>query len=630
MIHSSGDNPTRSDAPPAITDGAGKTATGGAAPLGEVHASVLFRPGQVVAGRFKVVRLIGHGGMGAVYAAQDAIARQAVAMKVILPALLTSQRIRRRFIEEVNTARAIRHPGVVTVYDLVEHEHGLLYTMELLRGHTLRAYMTAHGKLPLATCAAILGPVCDALEYAHTFTIHRDISPENIMLLENRDVKLLDFGIAKPAGESEGLGTTGAMGKDYYMAPEQRRDAGTVDARADLWSVGVTLFEMLTGEMPMGYGSIRELRPDLPKTCDELLQHTIAPVEARYPSAKVLGENLAACAAGKRLLPGDGTAVPKKSRGGAGPWALLSHPLMVGGITVVVLLAAGAVVAPLLAKLDAGGAGGAVAESAPAPAAERVAIRPVKPQGKPFDCSGYWQGGSYAEVRLELDGNTCSGWLRPAFDPGRRYVFHDVAVRVNGEGRTVVTLVERKDEFRLRIIIPVRDGLDAATIQFVFDPRTRTGAVVACDYQEPTLCDESTIQLVRERGDEEYFPVSSLTVLDVQGGEVGPGTLTSCAEGAYITYELRVAKPGTRSVGVIAGTRGAPFCMYIDGRPVGGVLEPKTFLEGVDRTSYEGEVSLVVPVGRYSFGSGPHQVTFQVVLNDRYEDDLTLHDIVVY
>jgi len=134
----------------------------------------------------------------------------------------------------------------------------------------------------------ILSLICHALEHAHKVTIHRDISPENVMVMPNGDVKLLDFGLAKITTMDSNLTRIGvSLGKIQYSAPEQRMDAKNVDHRTDIYSLGVMFFEMLSGQLPLGSSNLRSLAKDLPSEVDHLVAKTIAPdPEERYDSAE--------------------------------------------------------------------------------------------------------------------------------------------------------------------------------------------------------------------------------------------------------------------------------------------------------------------------------------------------------
>ena len=240
--------------------------------------------------------MLGRGGMGMVYEVHDRITKQRLALKAILPSILSKPKAVDRFVQEVNTARRLRHPGIVAVYDVRQAGPLLLFTMEYLDGKTLRQVLNERGKLPLDEAVALLEKLCDALEYAHQYTVHRDISPENVMLLPGGRVKLLDFGIAKSMDPSTYTATHMSMGKAYYMAPEQRKDAAAVDHRADIFPLGVMFFEMLTGEMPMGYSRLTDMAPDVPADCDAVIAKSIVPVTQRYNTVSEFRRAIHACA----------------------------------------------------------------------------------------------------------------------------------------------------------------------------------------------------------------------------------------------------------------------------------------------------------------------------------------------
>ncbi len=278
-----------------FTDGDSETAIAS----GDIEAE--FRPGQLIANRFAVVRPLGRGGMGAVWEVTDRLTGQRLALKMILPHILAKPNARDRFLKEVTVVRQLRHPGIVTVYDVHEEGHLLFFTMEYLEGRTLRQGMNRRGRLPLDETARILARLCDALAYAHQYTVHRDLSPENVMLLPDGGIKLLDFGIAKTLDPSSFTSSNMAMGKAYYMAPEQRKDAAHIDARADIWSLGVMFFEMLSGEMPMGYASVTDAIPELPPACDDVFRGAVVPVERRFKTLDAFMDALDRCVPNLRL-----------------------------------------------------------------------------------------------------------------------------------------------------------------------------------------------------------------------------------------------------------------------------------------------------------------------------------------
>jgi TolB-like protein len=205
-------------------------------------------------GRFEILERIGSGGMGEVYLAHDALLQRRVAIKR-LPGHLSAdaQRVR-RFRQEALATSALNHPNIVTVHEIVEHEGGDLLVTELIDGITLRERMLREA-LPLATLLDIGLQIARGLAAAHAIGIvHRDVKPENVMIRSDGLVKLLDFGIAKgtrPALEAEATGTSpgSIIGTIGYMSPEQARGLA-VDGRTDVWSLGVILYELATGESP--------------------------------------------------------------------------------------------------------------------------------------------------------------------------------------------------------------------------------------------------------------------------------------------------------------------------------------------------------------------------------------------
>lgn len=217
--------------------------------------------GAVVAGRYRLDRQLGKGGMGEVWAATQTLTRMPVALKFLRdPA--ASEDVRRRFLREARAACAVRHPNVVQIHDVVELPGGEpVMVMELLVGESLEQRLRREGKIALRDAAAILLRVVSAVGTAHQLGIvHRDLKPDNIFLAETREgveVKVVDFGIAKltaaegDAAETAGLTGTGAMlGTPYYMSPEQAFGERAIDHRADIWSLGVILYRCLTGVLP--------------------------------------------------------------------------------------------------------------------------------------------------------------------------------------------------------------------------------------------------------------------------------------------------------------------------------------------------------------------------------------------
>ena len=201
-------------------------------------------------GRYNIIAELGKGAMGVVYKATDPNIGRTVAVKTtrIDTQGIASDDLLRRFQNEARSAGTLSHPNIVTIYDAGE-ENGVFYiAMEYLEGETLDALLLRHRSLPVETAIEIVRPVCAALDYAHSHgVIHRDIKPANIMLSTGGAVKVMDFGIAKAGGSMTATGTV--LGTPNYMSPEQVKGKH-IDGRSDLFSVGVLLYELLTGEKP--------------------------------------------------------------------------------------------------------------------------------------------------------------------------------------------------------------------------------------------------------------------------------------------------------------------------------------------------------------------------------------------
>jgi len=230
----------------------------------------LFKPGNIIGRRYEILRSLGRGGMGMVFLALDHRTNQNVALKCILPQYVNKESVLLRFEREVELARRIDHPGVVKIYDAWRLENMLMYTMEYVEGENLHSLIKRRGRLGIGSTVRILTLLCRALEHAHQFMVHRDISPGNVMVTPDGSVKLLDFGLARPTDTDSALTMVGApLGKREYMAPEQLLNAREVDKRADLFSLGVMFYEMLTGKRPVlkNPEPLTVLRPDLPPEC---------------------------------------------------------------------------------------------------------------------------------------------------------------------------------------------------------------------------------------------------------------------------------------------------------------------------------------------------------------------------
>jgi len=202
---------------------------------------------------YEIKSLIGQGGMGAVYLAEHTKLNRKVAIKVLLPQFHKNEEIRARFKNEASLMAHLQHPNIVSLYDYVEEEEGMFLIMEYVEGTGLDDYILKKtGPMPEETALPIMKQVLDAFSYAHSKkVVHRDVKPSNILIGNDGKVKILDFGIARILGEEgRNLTKTGTqMGTVFYMSPEQVQGK-KVDHRSDIYSLGVTFYQMLTGVNP--------------------------------------------------------------------------------------------------------------------------------------------------------------------------------------------------------------------------------------------------------------------------------------------------------------------------------------------------------------------------------------------
>jgi eukaryotic-like serine/threonine-protein kinase len=211
-------------------------------------------------GEYLVSRLIGEGGMGKVYEAEERLSKRRVALKVLRPELARSEDGRRLFLNEMTILAHLDHPNVVRCLACQEVDGELVMALEFLEGPTLRQVLADRGRLSWTEAAALVVQIAAGLGAAHRQTppiVHRDLKPENVIVLPSGRVKVMDFGIAKVL-EAMRQGTTHSVGTLQYMSPEQI-DAGEVGPRADLYALGLVFYELLAGQPPFTSASPREL-----------------------------------------------------------------------------------------------------------------------------------------------------------------------------------------------------------------------------------------------------------------------------------------------------------------------------------------------------------------------------------
>ena len=314
--------------------------------------------------QYEPVRLIGRGAMGTVYLFHEIAADRPVAVKVLPGEFAATEEGRERFRREARVAANLRHPNIVPIFTFGETEDLLYYVMQYVEGESLGSRIDREGRLPPADVAEIITAVSDALAHAHDQGIvHRDIKPENI-LIEGRTGRpmLTDFGIAhmmgsaqRPVGESPHAhprhmrltGTGMAIGSPIYMAPEQADGTTAVDRRADIYALGTTAYEALTGELPFIADNLEELiqkkasgkltpvrswRPDSPPRLARVIERCLAPnARGRWSSAERIRRELGA----ESSHVGDGEGSRRVS--GVHFWfvVVLWHLIVAGGLAAI-------------------------------------------------------------------------------------------------------------------------------------------------------------------------------------------------------------------------------------------------------------------------------------------------------
>lgn len=301
--------------------------------------------GREVSGRYRILAKLGEGGMGAVYRAEQISLKRIVALKVLKPELSAEPGLVRRFNAEATLAAKLNHPNTVTLFDFGQDDDGSLYiAMEYIEGKSLRQILVKHGPLPLERVLAITEQICGSLSDAHaTGIVHRDLKPDNVMLFERgkqtEAVSVLDFGIAKLRDEhgnitQQPMTQAGdILGTPQYMAPEQIR-GDQVDARTDVYALGVMLYEMVTARLPFEGATVMALlskhltdtpvaptvrRPELaiPQPISDLIMRCLAKSPADRPRTMDHVEELLSSI--RPTSPMSGSAAPPSNFRPEGP-----------------------------------------------------------------------------------------------------------------------------------------------------------------------------------------------------------------------------------------------------------------------------------------------------------------------
>ncbi|MFC2142317.1 protein kinase [Acidobacteriota bacterium] len=266
-----------------------------------------FSKGTVIANKYKIIEEIGRGGMGVVYKAEDLKLKRTVALKFLPPELIQDQEAKQRFIQEAQAAAALNHPHICTIHEVDESDDQMFISMEYIEGQTLKDKL-ASGPINIDEATVIATQVAQGLDKAHKKgIIHRDIKPANIMINDDGQAKITDFGLAKLSRGVDLTKTSTFMGTVAYMSPEQAKGEA-VDHRTDIWSLGAMMYEMLAGERPFTkssehaliYSILNEepqdlftLRPDLPVHIQNAVQKALAKdADYRYADIQSLIQDL--------------------------------------------------------------------------------------------------------------------------------------------------------------------------------------------------------------------------------------------------------------------------------------------------------------------------------------------------
>lgn len=287
--------------------------------------------GQLLAGRYRLERPIASGGMARVWEASDQLLKRRVAVKILHPHLADDETFVKRFRAEAIAAARLTHPSIVSAYDTVVEGRVNAIVMELVVGTTLRADLDQHGPMKLMAVLAVGTQVADALGAAHSAgLVHRDVKPANILLSADGRVLVTDFGIAKAASDGDLTQAGSLVGTAKYLAPEQV-DGRPVDGRADLYALGVVLYEALTGQPPFvadtDAGTAlarlhrdpvapRQLRPDIPVGVEAVVMRAMArEPDGRYADATAMRRALLAAGGDPRQAPAVAQAAAAASTG---------------------------------------------------------------------------------------------------------------------------------------------------------------------------------------------------------------------------------------------------------------------------------------------------------------------------
>lgn len=277
----------------------------------------MITKGQKINDRYEIIQSIGEGGMANVYLAKDAILDRYVAIKILRGDLAGDEKFVRRFQREALAASSLSHPNIVEMYDVGEDNGTYYIVMEYIEGKTLKQLIKKRGSLTLSECIDIMTQLTDGVDHAHaSYIIHRDLKPQNIMIQDNGEIKITDFGIAMALNNTQLTQTNSVMGSVHYLPPEQASGKGAT-VKSDIYSMGIMFFELLTGNLPFkgdnaveiafkqikdDIPSIREINPSIPQSVENIiLKATAKNPKNRYNSAKEMHDDLLTCLNEERM-----------------------------------------------------------------------------------------------------------------------------------------------------------------------------------------------------------------------------------------------------------------------------------------------------------------------------------------
>ncbi|MBR2828762.1 MAG: Stk1 family PASTA domain-containing Ser/Thr kinase [Bacilli bacterium] len=268
----------------------------------------MITKGQKINDRYEVIRSIGEGGMANVYLGHDTILDRNVAIKVLRGDLSTDEKFVRRFQREALSASSLAHPNIVEMYDVGEDDGTYYIVMEYVEGKTLKQLLKKRGTLTLSEAIDIMSQLTDGMAHAHdSYIIHRDLKPQNIMIKDDGQIKITDFGIAMALNATQLTQTNSVMGSVHYLPPEQASGKGCT-IKSDIYSMGIIFYELLTGTLPFRgdnaveialkhmrdpIPSVREENPNIPQSIENIIRKAAAKnPKNRYDSARSMHEDL--------------------------------------------------------------------------------------------------------------------------------------------------------------------------------------------------------------------------------------------------------------------------------------------------------------------------------------------------